>query len=88
MKRKSSERNRRLAGQTQQPIYKRKKMNKMSVTITESDFKEYVRVQKSGHFNMFDPRARQMTTLSREQWVKCISDYDKFHKAWIKDDKD
>lgn len=88
MKRKSYERNRRLAGQTQQPIYKRKKIYKMSVTITESDFKEYVRVQESGQFNMFDPQARAMTTLSKEQWVKCMTDYHKLHTAWIKDDKD
>tara|TARA_R110001583_G_scaffold40206_3_gene128625 strand:+ start:217 stop:480 length:264 start_codon:yes stop_codon:yes gene_type:complete len=87
MKRKSYERNRRLAGQTQQPIYK-KRMSKMSVEITEGDFLSYVRIQKAGKFNMFDPRARDMTTLSKEQWVKCMSDYDKFYKAWVEDDKD
>ena len=86
MKRKAYERNRRLAGQTQQPIYK-KRMSKMSVTITESDFKEYVKVQKSGHFNMFDPQARAMTTLSKQQWQKCMNDYQKFHTAWLLDDE-
>mgnify|MGYP001560646859 FL=1 len=59
----------------------------MSVEITEGDFLSYVRVQKSGKFNMFDPRAREMTTLSRKQWVKCISDYDKFYTAWVLDDE-
>ena len=37
---------------------------------------------------MFDPQARAMTTLSKQQWQKCMSDYQKFHTAWIKDDKD
>lgn len=59
----------------------------MSVEITEGDFLSYVKVQKSGKFNMFDPRAREMTTLSRKQWVKCISDYDKFYTAWVLDDE-
>ena len=87
MKRKAYERNRRLAGQTQQPIYK-KRISKMSVEITEGDFLSYVKIQKSGKFNMFDPRARNMTTLSKKQWGKCMSDYDKFYKAWVENDKD
>ena len=88
MKRKAYERNRRFApGYTRQPINKSKRKDNM-IDITKEKFDEYVTVQRSGMFNMFDPQARAMTTLSKEQWVKCMTDYHKLHTAWIKDDKD
>jgi len=60
----------------------------MSVEVTESDFLQYKEVQESGMFNMFDPRAREMTTLSREQWVKIIENYKTFNDNWgEKDDE-
>ena len=59
----------------------------MSVQITEEDFKEYKRVQKSGMFNMFDPKAREMTTLTRDEWVTIMQDYEKLNAAWGKDDE-
>tara|TARA_R110000787_G_scaffold6835_4_gene23649 strand:- start:1223 stop:1429 length:207 start_codon:yes stop_codon:yes gene_type:complete len=55
----------------------------MSVQITEEDFKEYVKVQKSGEYNMFDPRARELTDLSKEQWTKIMKHYKTFYEAWI-----
>ena len=81
MKRKTYERNRRLSpGFTQKPL---KKMRKnMSIDITKSKFDEYKTVQVSGMFNMFDPRARQMTSLSKDEWVTIMQDYDKLNKAW------
>lgn len=54
----------------------------MSVEVTESDFLQYKEVQESGMYNMFDPRARQLTTLSREQWVKIIENYKTFNDNW------
>jgi hypothetical protein len=45
-------------------------------TITKEQFAEYVSVQMEGMFNMFDPRAREMTDLSREQWLDIIKNYD------------
>ena len=85
MKRKAYERNRRLAGQNQQPIYKRKRMKKMSVQITEQDFKEYVKVQESGDYNMFTEMdtAITETNLSKEQWFKIMKHYETFYNAWI-----
>lgn len=60
----------------------------MSVEITENDFLQYKEVQESGMYNMFDPRAREMTTLSREQWVKIIENYKTFNDSWgEKDDE-
>lgn len=54
----------------------------MSIDITKSKFDEYKTVQVSGMFNMFDPRARQMTSLSKDEWVTIMQDYDKLNKAW------
>ena len=54
----------------------------MSINITENKFKEYKRVQESGMFNMFDPRARDMTDLSKDEWVTIMKDYNKLNKAW------
>lgn len=81
MKRKTYERNRRLSpGFTQKPL---KKMRKnMSIDITKSKFDEYKTVQVSGMFNMFDPRAREMTSLSKDEWVTIMQEYDKLNKAW------
>jgi len=84
MKRKTYERNRRLApGFTQQPI-RRKKMSNF-IDITKEKFDEYVTVQKSGMFNMFDPRAREMTTLTKDEWTTIMQEYDKLDKAWGED---
>ena len=47
------------------------------MTITKEQFKEYKDVQESGDYNMFDPRAREMTDLSREQWIEIIKNYSK-----------
>ena len=84
MKRKSYERNRRLIGQTH---IKKIRKGIMSVQITEEDFKEYKRVQQSGMFNMFDPRAREMTSLSKDQWVRIMKEYDKLNRAWSEDNE-
>ena len=58
----------------------------MSVQITKKDFLEYKRVQKNGAFNMFDPRAREMTNLSKDQWSRIMKEYGKLNKTWGRDD--
>tara|TARA_R100000655_G_scaffold29559_4_gene59768 strand:+ start:4323 stop:4541 length:219 start_codon:yes stop_codon:yes gene_type:complete len=64
----------------------KKKENNM-VEVTQEDFLEYKRVQQSGMYNMFDPQARQMTNLSKEQWVKIMQEYKKLNEAWGNDDE-
>ena len=59
----------------------------MSVQITKEDFLEYKRIQMSGMFNMFDPRAREMTSLSKDQWLRIIKEYNKLDEAWGKDNE-
>ena len=65
---------------------KKEKENNM-VEVTQKDFLEYKKVQKSGMFNMFDPQARQMTNLSKEQWVKIMQEYKKLNEAWGENDE-
>ena len=60
----------------------------MSVQITKEDFLEYKRIQMSGMFNMFDPRAREMTSLSKDQWLRIIKEYNKLDKAWGNEDEE
>ena len=59
----------------------------MSVQIAKEDFDEYKRVQESGMFNMFDPRARDMTSLSKEQWIRIMKDYEKLNKSWSEENE-
>lgn len=87
MKRKKYERNRKLIQGNINSIPKlqlirRKKMKESFVDITKEKFDEYVTVQKSGMFNMFDPRAREMTTLSKDEWVTIMREYEKLSEAW------
>lgn len=82
MKRKTYERNRRFApGYTRQPINKSKRKDNM-IDITKEKFDEYVTVQRSGMFNMFDPQARAMTTLTKEEWTTIMQEYKKLNEAW------
>jgi len=59
----------------------------MAIQITEEDFLKFKEVQMSGAYNMFDPRAREMTDLSKEQWIIIMKDYEKLDKAWGKDNE-
>jgi len=59
----------------------------MSVQITKEDFLEYKEVQESGEFNPSDPRAREMTSLSKDQWLRIIKEYNKLDEAWGKDNE-
>lgn len=67
-------------------ITNKEKENNM-VEVTQEDFLQYKKVQESGMFNMFDPQARQMTNLSKEQWVKIMQEYKKLNESWGKNDK-
>lgn len=45
-----------------------------------SDFRRYVRVQKSNKYNMLSPSAVTATGLSYERYVFCIEHYDELAK--------
>jgi len=84
MKRKKYERNRKLiqGNVNQIPKMKTLRRKSMSIDITKSKFDEYKTVQKSGMFNMFDPKAREMTSLTKDEWVTIMQDYEKLDNAW------
>ena len=79
MRRKSYERNRRLMPGFSHKPNRRKKM---AIDITKEKFDSYKEVQMSGEFNMFDPRARAMTDLTKAEWVTIMQDYKKLEEAW------
>ena len=86
MRRKAYERNRGFAPGFKQKPLKKRKMN-MSIDITKEKVDKYVRVQKSGKYNMFEPRAREMTNLTKAEWVSIMRDYEKLNEAWGKDEE-
>ena len=50
--------------------------------ITKDQFEEYVSIQKLVYFNMWDPRAREMTSLTEEEWLTIIKNYSKLKEKW------
>ena len=53
-----------------------------TVKIDRNQWKQYKDVQNSGQFNMFDPRARAMTNLSKNEWIHIISNYTDLKKKF------
>ena len=48
-----------------------------------NDFERYVKVQKSGKYNMFDPRARQQTGLTKERFLFVIENYSNMNTKYL-----
>ena len=61
------------------------KMQIDDVEITRDDFIAFADVRKSGLYNMFDPRAREMTHLSRRQWVEIMKQYEQLENKYKED---
>lgn len=57
-------------------------------TINQEQFNQYLRVQQSGMFNMFDPQARMMTDLTRDEWVAIMDDYENLYEKYATDSDD
>ena len=43
--------------------------------INKEQWDEYRDVQDSGAYNMFDPNARALTSLSRSEWLYILKNY-------------
>ena len=56
--------------------------------INQEQFNQYLRVQQSGMFNMFDPQARMMTDLTRDEWVAIMDDYENLYEKYATDSDD
>tara|TARA_R110002051_G_scaffold94181_1_gene163917 strand:+ start:5070 stop:5237 length:168 start_codon:yes stop_codon:yes gene_type:complete len=54
----------------------------MNDLLSQDKFEEYVSVQEGGLYNMFDPNARAMTNLSKDEWVHIISNYNAYSEAY------
>jgi hypothetical protein len=50
--------------------------------ITREQFEDFVEVQKSGLYNMFDQRARLQTDLTKEEWMSIMDNYDELEKTF------
>ena len=44
--------------------------------ITKDEFDSFLSVQRSGLYNMFDPRAREETGLNKSTFLAIIKNYD------------
>ena len=58
------------------------------IMISKDEFLDYETVKRSGFYNMLDSQAREMTDLSREQWVTIIENYSELKNKYIGDDDD
>jgi hypothetical protein len=63
-------------GMEQSPV------NKQDLIVSNDEFLQYIKVQRGGRFNMFDPRARQHTSLTKEQWIHIMENYDYLTKLY------
>ena len=59
----------------------------MGLQITENMFNQFLKVQRSGQYNMFDPRARQLTSLERDEWIEIMTNYERYHNEYNKETK-
>ena len=53
-----------------------------AVEITRDKFSEYRDIQDSGMFNMFDPRAREMTSLTKNEWIYVLRNYSELKEKY------
>ena len=60
----------------------------MAIQITKEKFDEYEKIRQEGRYNMFDENARALSSLSRDEWVTIITEYDKLASAWLDDGGD
>jgi hypothetical protein len=47
-----------------------------------NDWKTYEHIRSSGQYNMLDPRARQLTGMSRDDYLFVIENYSALKKAY------
>ena len=56
--------------------------------ISKEQFKEYTDVQKTGMFNMVDPNARMCTSLSKEEWISIMENYNELSDKYEGEDNE
>ena len=58
---------------------------KGGLIASESQWKEYRAVQDGGYYNMMDPRAREMTSMSKGEYVDILKNYSEYEKKYGRD---
>ena len=56
--------------------------------ISKEQFKEYTDVQSTGMFNMFDPNARMCTSLTKNEWIDIMKNYDELSDKYKGEDNE
>lgn len=51
--------------------------------VTKEQFMRYYKVQMCGAFNMFDPRAREMTGLDKGTYFEIIRNYGEYYRMYV-----
>ena len=50
--------------------------------ITKEQFNEYKEVQEGGYYNMISPSARELTNLSKQEWVYIMKNYEELDMVY------
>jgi hypothetical protein len=50
--------------------------------VTRKQFESYLKVQKSGKYNMFDPKARKATGLEKRIYLSIIDKYGELYQKF------
>ena len=56
--------------------------------ITKEQFKEFTDVQSTGMFNMFDPNARMCTSLTKNEWIDIMKNYNELSDKYKGEDNE
>tara|TARA_R100001594_G_scaffold106332_1_gene140805 strand:+ start:1712 stop:1888 length:177 start_codon:yes stop_codon:yes gene_type:complete len=56
----------------------------MLYDVSIEEWQSYLRVQKSGRFNMLDPQAISATGLDKKSYFEIIKNYDEFVREYGK----
>ena len=52
--------------------------------MNKEKFMRYFDVQMGGAYNMLDPRARELTGLSKKDYLDIIKNYNKYYSMFFK----
>ena len=50
--------------------------------ISKDQWQEYGDVQDSGEYNMYDPSARSMTSLTKHEWIHIMQNYSQLKEKY------
>ena len=45
------------------------------IMVSNDQFKQFEDVRNEGLFNMFDPQARDLTDLTKDEWIEIMNNY-------------